>query len=508
MMQGLSLFLILFLPCQQEPMKAKQLPAPIGEIPYTTLATAISKSLENVATVQANISVRTATVAKFEALKHFIPTSNLPQLFTAFRTVDGRPSSAIIFPDVTGGTPFSGYPGLDRAELNRVNMFFPLDPTGQITSLPIAEEGIRAKQIMEDLVRRSQIELAAQNYFDTKKFEYGIRTATLALEFSKRFEAQITSKLAEKQVHDVELTEAKVGATKAAVLLANFEKNLRVSERKLALVMHTSRLLVPQEGNPIPIKLDTNFHFDLEETDLINLSLIPDFPQTRGEAVERAKKQRLEVRLLVLGLKIAQLQESRDFLRLFGLGTLPISMSFKRTSPGPVNAGPATLGIIFGTLYDLPALDIGIWSNIRKSKLDVIKSQLDLEKVLLDVEEDAGNAWDRWEQSIKEYDQRTREEALALELMERQERLLAQKQSIELDVLAAKVGLYQAQANRWGGWYNLQLARLDVLRSNELLLDFIEKAGIANLEKNRVVPTPGLWTRVLHKVYASKEPLE
>ena len=122
--------------------------------------------------------------------------------------------------------------------------------------------------------------------------------------------------------------------------------------------------------------------------------------------------------------------------------------------------------------------------------------------------EDAGNAWDRWEQSIKEYDQRTREEALALELMERQERLLAQKQSIELDVLAAKVGLYQAQANRWGGWYNLQLARLDVLRSNELLLDFIEKAGIANLEKNRVVPTPGLWTRVLHKVYASKEPLE
>jgi outer membrane protein TolC len=138
----------------------------------------------------------------------------------------------------------------------------------------------------------------------------------------------------------------------------------------------------------------------------------------------------------------------------------------------------------------------------------VIKSQLDLEKVLLDVEEDAGNAWDRWEQSIKEYDQRTREEALALELMERQERLLAQKQSIELDVLAAKVGLYQAQANRWGGWYNLQLARLDVLRSNELLLDFIEKAGIANLEKNRVIPTPGLWTRVLHRIYASKEPLE
>ena len=78
MMQGLSLFLILFLPCQQEPMKAKQLPAPIGEIPYTTLATAISKSLENVATVQANISVRTATVAKFEALDAEKADAKLP----------------------------------------------------------------------------------------------------------------------------------------------------------------------------------------------------------------------------------------------------------------------------------------------------------------------------------------------------------------------------------------------------------------------------------------------
>ncbi|MFN6049673.1 MAG: hypothetical protein ACK47R_02470, partial [Planctomycetia bacterium] len=79
---------------------------------------------------------------------------------------------------------------------------------------------------------------------------------------------------------------------------------------------------------------------------------------------------------------------------------------------------------------------------------------------------------------------------------------------IPLDVLAAKVGLYQAQANRWSAWYNLQLARLDILRSTELLLDYVEKAGIASLDKNRSTPTPGFWTKVLHRVFARKEPLE
>lgn len=504
-MQSL-LFATLFLMSGQE---GKALPAPteLQEAPATTLATAISQSLENVQSIQANVSVRTASVAKFEALKHFIPVTNMPQLFVGLRTVEGRAGSSIIYPDVTGGTPFAGVPGLDRAELNRVNMFFPLDPAGHVASLPIAEEGIRAKWIMEQLIRRSQIELAAQQYFETKQLRYGVRTAKLGLEFAEKSELHVENKLREKQAHDVELTEAKTSRNKASVLLSELEKNVRIAQRKLALTMHTSRLLTPQEGQPIPIGLKDDYQFDLFDPDLVDLSVIPDFPQCRDEAIERAKKQRMEVRLLVIGLKIAQIQEKRDWLRLLGVGNFPFSMSFKRTSPG-FDGGPATLGIVFGTLYDIPALDIGLWSNIRRAKLDIVKSQLDLEKALLEVEQDAGNSWDRWEQSVKEYDQKTREEALQTELLERQERLLEQKQAIPLDVLAAKVGLFQAQANRWSAWYNLQLARLDILRSTELLLDYVEKAGIASLDKNRSTPVPGFWTKVLHRVFARKEPLE
>lgn len=473
----------------------------------TSLASAIAKSLENVQSIQANVSLRTASVAKFEALKHFFPVANLPQLFVGLRTIAGREGSSIIYPDVTGGTPFAGVPGLDRAELNRVNLFFPLDPSGHVTSLPIAEEGIRAKLIMEQLIRRSQIELAAQQYFETKQLLYGVRTATIGLEYAQKAEQNIENKLREKQAHDVELTEAKTANQRAGVLLSDLEKNVRIAQRKLALTLHTSRLLVPQEGQPIRVTLKDEFLFDLADPDLVDLSLIPDFPQTREEAIERAKKQRLEVRLLVTGLKIAQIQERRDWLRLLGLGNFPFSMSFKRTSPG-YDGGPATLGVIFGTLYDIPALDIGLWSNVRRAKLDIVKSQLDLEKSLLEVEQDAGNSWDRWEQTVKEYRQKTREEALQKELLERQERLLAQKQAIPLDVLAARVGYYQAQANRWGAWYNLQLARLDILRAAELLLDYVEKAGIADMEKNRSLTDPGLWTRMLHGVFGKKEPLE
>ena len=46
-------------------------------------------------------------------------------------------------------------------------------------------------------------------------------------------------------------------------------------------------------------------------------------------------------------------------------------------------------------------------------------------------------------------------------------------------MLASEVDLLQGDANRWTAWSNLQLARLDILRATELLLDYIEKAGIA-----------------------------
>ena len=69
------------------------------------LADALAMSLRNVETVQANLSVRTATVARFEALKAFVPLVNLPTFAVGFSRVTRAPQGNVIFPDVTGGTP-------------------------------------------------------------------------------------------------------------------------------------------------------------------------------------------------------------------------------------------------------------------------------------------------------------------------------------------------------------------------------------------------------------------
>ena len=61
--------------------------------------------------------------------------------------------------------------------INRFNIFLPLDPSGQITALPIAEEGIRGKELMEQLVRRSQAVLAAQRDFEAKQVRYRLAVA-------------------------------------------------------------------------------------------------------------------------------------------------------------------------------------------------------------------------------------------------------------------------------------------------------------------------------------------
>jgi hypothetical protein len=58
------------------------LPPPVPPAPGRPirLAESLALCLRNVETVQANLSVRTATVARFEALKAFIPLVDLPQL--------------------------------------------------------------------------------------------------------------------------------------------------------------------------------------------------------------------------------------------------------------------------------------------------------------------------------------------------------------------------------------------------------------------------------------------
>lgn len=461
--------------------------------PPLRLADAIRRSLANVETVQANVAVQTATVGRFEALKQFIPLVNLPQLMVGFRQFSGS-GNVLIFPDVTDGALLVGQPGLQPAALNRVNLFLPLDPSGHITALPIAEEGIRAKLLMEQLVRRSQVMLGIQHYFETKQILYGIRTAQLGLALARENLALTQRKLVEKQTHDVEVTEARVAENKAGVLLANLEKVLRISQRRLAVVLHQSRLLVPQQEQPIPIELDQEYSFALDDPDGVDLRVVPDFPASREEAIELAKRQRVEVRLLMVGLRIARLQKKRSLLGLLGAGRVPMELGFKNA--GAVNGGIA-LGAIFGATYGLPVVDVGLWSEIRKARLDLVRSQLEVEKALLDVAEDAGNAWDRWQQAIKEWELREAVLQLRHEELERQERLFQQKQTIWVEVLGSRVNLLQGDANRWTAWYNLQLARLDVLRSTEQLLDYVERAKIAKLTAWQKPPPPSIWHRWL-----------
>ena len=85
------------------------------------LADSLALSLRNVETVQANLSVRTATVARFEALKAFVPLVDMPQLQVGLSRVTGpvTGSQSVIFPDTTLGTAFLNQPGLVNAELNR-----------------------------------------------------------------------------------------------------------------------------------------------------------------------------------------------------------------------------------------------------------------------------------------------------------------------------------------------------------------------------------------------------
>jgi outer membrane protein TolC len=464
--------------------------------PPLHLADAVRQSLANVDVVQANVALQTATVARFEALKEFVPLINLPQLAVAFRQLSGPSTNAtLLFPDVTLGALLVGQPSLQPATANRVNLFFPLAPSGHITALPIAEEGIRAKVLMEQLVRRSQVMLAIQDYYVAKRLQYALRTARLGVELAQQILALNQRKLLQKQAYVVEVNEAAVNAGRASVLLADLEKDSRIAQRDLAVVLHQSRLLVPQQqDHPIPIELGHHYNFDLDDPDEVDLRWMPDFPGCREEAIQLAKQQRVEVRLRIVGLRIARLRRQRSVLGLLGAGSLPVELSFKNATSFD---GYTTLGAIFGSSYGVPVLDIGLWSNIRAARLDVVASQLELEKALLEVASDAGNSWDRWQQAIRDWEQREAELRLRRELLERQQRLYEQKQSIAVEVLGAQVNLLQADANRWTAWYNLQLARFDVLRATEQLLDYVERARIAKLTTWQKPPPEGLWHRWL-----------
>jgi outer membrane protein TolC len=462
-------------------------PDPADPAGPVRLDAAFARSLANVEVVRANVAVRTAAVGRFEALKSFVPLANMPQLFAGFNQFGGA-GDRIIFPDVTDGAPLAARPGLNYASLNRLNLFFPLDPAGQIAALPLAEEGVRAKELMEQMVRRSQAVLAAQRFFEAKLVPYGLRTGELGVRYARDFLAVTERRLAERQAFELEVTQARVDLGRAEVLAAGFEKEYDVRRQQLGVVLHTSRLLVSQEEGPLPVRAESRFAFDLADPETVDLGLIPDFPSSREDAVARAAQQRLEVKIMEVGLRAARVQDRRDLLALLGMGKLPVGLGFKNA--GPANGGIA-LGAIFGTAYDVPLVDIGLWADLRRSRLDVVRSQLDLERALVDVTADAGDAWDRWRFAEVEWRQREDEYRLRLEALARQRQLLAERQVIPVDVLAAEVAASQADTNRWTAWYSLQLARLDVLRATELLLDYVEKSrGVRGAGPSPAAPPP------------------
>jgi hypothetical protein len=300
-----------------------------------------------------------------------------------------------------------------------------------------------------------------------------LKTAELGVEYANANLHVVQERFAERQAYDLEVTEAQVNVHRAKVLEADLEKEFAIRQQQLGVVLHTSRLLVSQEEGPIPIQPKSSYEFLLADPDLVDLSLIPDFPASREEAVARAKQQRYEARIMEVGLRAARIQDQKDLLSLLGVGRVAGGLGFK-------NAGEANEGIAFGAIlgadYDVPLVEIGLWADLKKSRLDVVRSQLDLEHALVEVAADAGDSWDRWEFAEKEWRLREHEYQLRMEALARQKQLLGEKQVIEVDVLAAEVAASQGDTNRWTAWYNLQLARLDVLRSLELLLDYVEKS--------------------------------
>jgi outer membrane protein TolC len=425
--------------------------------------------MEAVQVVQANVATHTAAVAKFEALKSFLPLATMPQLAYGVFRAQGVGLPQVAFPGITlSGSTFDGFAPNDRVASDGLDLFFPLDPSGQITALPIAEHGIKVKEIAEELVRRSQMVLIAQDYFDAKQVLYHLHVAELGVRVAQETVSVLQNRLAERQVYPVEVQQAQTDEGKARLNLASLQRDQRRTQRELGSVMYRSRLLIPQSTGPLPIQAQTSFDFDLADAEPVNLDLVSIFPTSREEAIDLAKRLRFEVRMLVEGVTIARLQEQRSKLRLFGLGSLPLGLANREYG------GITSLGLVFGSYYEVPAFDVGLWANVRRAKLDVVRSELDLEKMLIDVAVDAGNSWDKWQLANQNWQQKQTELKLVSQEYDRQVQRFQGQQAIMLDVLGAQLNVLQADANLWTAWYNLQLARLDVLRATELLLDYVE----------------------------------
>ncbi len=253
-------------------------------------------------------------MARSRRLKAFIPLMDLPQLQVGLSRVTGPAtgSQSVIFPDTTLGTPFLTQPGLVNAKsLNRFNIFLPLDPSGHITA-PADRRGRNPRQgLWSSSSAAPQAVLAARRLLRGQagrlrptrrgRRRFYVAGETLGL---------VERKLREKQAHDVELSQARVDVGRARVLVADLGK----AERNAGRPARRCRASVPAAGAP---GARTEFPIEAQSAALrlrpcragpaVDLSLVPDFPRCREDAVQLAKRQRLEVRLMIVGLRIARL---------------------------------------------------------------------------------------------------------------------------------------------------------------------------------------------------------
>ena len=239
---------------------------------------------------------------------------------------------------------------MSTVQLSRVLLALPIDPSGQITALPIAEEGTRAKLLMEQLVRRSQAALAIQAYFEAKQIPYGIRVGRLAVTLAQETRALTGRKLLEKQAYDIELSQSEDRREPGARASWPTSRRTRGSPSASSPWSCTrAACSYPRTVVRCRSSWTESIAFDLDDPDLVDtgdcarLSLLAggrpfNWPSGSGWRCASSSS----------ACAWPTSGAAATGLRLFGTGGLPAELSFKNTTAG--NHGVA-LGAIFGATY-------------------------------------------------------------------------------------------------------------------------------------------------------------
>ena len=360
----------------EDPPRPEAAPAgPPG--PLIRLPDALAMSLRNVQTVQANVAVRTATVARFEALKAFIPLTFLPTFAVGFSRLTGQLTNpSIIFPDVTGGTPFAAAarPGLCEYQ--------------SIQHLP-ASGPFRADHGAADRRGGDPGQGAAGTVGPAVAGGAGGPAVLRGEAGPVPPEGRRRRRRPGRGLRRLFRAEAPraAGARRRGQPGAGGRGPIpgpAVEHREGCLDHPASagrrRAPVPAAGAPrggaAPIESEWRFAFDLDSPDTVDLRLVPDFPCSRSRPSSGRVEQRLEVRLMIVGTRMARAPEQAGQAPPVRDGRPPAQPVLQEhvAEQRRRRARPALRGV-----YDLPVTNVGLWSRLRQAKLDVMLSQIELD---------------------------------------------------------------------------------------------------------------------------------